>query len=113
MYDGVGGSLGRSALELLKPGGRLVMFGYSAGRPTQFDTGDIVARGLTVGWSLGPRMVALPGGIPGLAARALDRLAAKDWSPLVSTYPLAEAARAHADLENRRALGKVVLMVDR
>ncbi|MCW2762649.1 MAG: alcohol dehydrogenase zinc-binding protein [Marmoricola sp.] len=113
VYDGVGGAVGRSALELLKPGGRLVMFGFSAGSPTQFDTGDVVSRGLTVGWSLGPRMVALPGGIRGLAARSLDRLAAGEWSPLVSTYPLAEAARAHADLEGRRALGKVVLTVDR
>lgn len=48
-----------------------------------------------------------------LAARSLDRLAAKDWSPLVSAYPLASAARAHADLEGRRALGKVVLTVHR
>jgi NADPH2:quinone reductase len=113
VYDGVGGAVGRSALELLKPGGRLVMFGFSAGSPTQFDTGDVVSRGLTVGWSLGPRMVALPGGIRGLATRSLDRLAAGEWSPLVSTYPLAQAARAHADLERRRALGKVVLTVDR
>ena len=89
------------------------MFGFSAGSPTQFDTGDVVSRGLTVSWSLGPRMVALPGGIPGLASRSLEHLAAKDWSPLVSTYPLGEASRAHADLEDRRALGKVVLTVDR
>lgn len=113
VYDGVGGDLGRAALEQLVPGGRLVMFGFSAGRATQFDTGDVIERGLTVGWSLGPRMVALPGGIAGLAARSLDHLAAKDWSPLVSAYPLADAARAHADLEERRALGKVVLTVDR
>ena len=113
VYDGVGGELGRAGLELLNPGGRLVMFGYSAGSPTQFDTGDVVSRGISVSWSLGARMVALPGGIPGLAARSLDRLAAGEWSPLVSTYPLAQAATAHADLEGRRALGKVVLTVDR
>lgn len=112
VYDGVGGEVGRAALELLAPGGRQVMFGFSAGAPTRFDSGDVVARGLTVGWSLGPRMAALPGGIPGLAARALDRVAAGDWRPRVSTYPLADAARAHADLEGRRALGKVVLVTD-
>lgn len=112
VYDGVGGDVGRAALELLAPGGRQVMFGFSAGAPTRFDTGDVVARGLTVGWSLGPRMAALPGGIPGLAARALAAVAAGEWRPLTSTYPLAEAARAHADLEGRRALGKVVLVSD-
>ena len=111
VYDGVGGELGRSGLELLDPGGRLVMFGYSAGSPTRFDTSDVVSRGISVGWSLGARMGALPGGIHGLAARSLEHLSAGEWSPLVSTYPLADAARAHADIEGRRALGKVVLTV--
>ncbi len=48
VYDGVGGQLGRSALELLRPGGRLVMFGFSSGAPTRFDTSDVVSRGLSV-----------------------------------------------------------------
>jgi NADPH2:quinone reductase len=109
VYDGVGGDTGRASLELLRPGGRLVMFGFSSGTPTRFDTGDVLARSLTVGWSLGPRMAALPGGIPVLAARALERVADGTWRPLVTTYPLAQAARAHAELEGRRALGKVVL----
>jgi NADPH2:quinone reductase len=110
VYDGVGGEVGRRALELLGPGGRLVMFGYSAGEPTAFTTADVVERGLTVSWSLGARMLALPGGIPGLASRALERLATGRWSPLVTTYPLEEAAQAHADLETRRTMGKVVLL---
>ncbi|MFW3171397.1 zinc-binding dehydrogenase [Geodermatophilus sp. CPCC 206100] len=109
VYDGVGGQVGRAALELLRPGGRQVLFGWSAGAPTAFDTGDVVARAITVGWSLGPRMAALPGGIPGLAGRALARVAAGAWTPLITAYPLAEAARAHADLEQRRTMGKVVL----
>jgi NADPH2:quinone reductase len=113
VYDGVGGDVGRAALELLRPGGRQVMFGYSAGAPTAFTSTDVVERGIAVGWSLGPRMLALPGGIPGLAGRALERVAAGDWRPLVTTYPLADAARAHEDLENRRALGKVVLVAPR
>lgn len=109
VYDGVGGDVGRTALELLRPGGRLVMFGFSSGAPTRLSTEDLIDRGITAGWSLGPRMAALPGGIPGLAARALERVAAGRWRPLVTAYPLAAAARAHADLEGRRALGKVVL----
>lgn len=112
-YDGVGGAVGRQALELLRPGGRLVMYGYAAGSPTRFDTEDVIARGITVGWSLGPRLMNLPGGFKGLAERALERVAAGDWRPLVTTYPLAEAARAHADLEQRRTLGKAVLVVAR
>lgn len=109
VYDGVGGVVGRTALELLRPGGRLVMFGHSSGAPTALTTEDLVRQGITAGWSLGPRMTALPGGIPGLAFRSLERVGAGRWRPLVTTYPLGEAARAHADLEGRRALGKVVL----
>ncbi|WP_422734377.1 zinc-binding dehydrogenase [Micromonospora sp. WMMD558] len=108
VYDGVGGPVGRSALELLDPGGRFMMFGWSAGEATRVETADLIGRGLTVGW-LGQRMRALPGGIPGLAARSLELTGRGWWRPLVTTYPLADAARAHADLEGRRALGKVVL----
>jgi len=110
VYDGVGGTVGRACLELLAPGGRLVMFGFSSGTPTQLDTDDLVSRGISAGWSLGPRMAQLPGGIPGLAARALDRVASGEWRPLVTAYPLDQAAQAHRDLEDRRALGKVVLV---
>ena len=110
VHDGVGGPVGRAALELLRPGGRHVMFGFSAGSPTRFDTGDVIARGLTVSWSLGPRMQALPGGIEGLAERSLARLAEGRWRPLVTAYPLAEAARAHRDLEERRTVGTVLLL---
>ena len=110
VYDGVGGAVGRAALELLAPGGRMVMFGYSAGTPTQFDASDVLARSLSVSWALGPRMFALPGGIPGLAGRALQRVADGEWRPLVTTYPLADAASAHAALESRAAVGKVVLL---
>ena len=113
VYDGVGGEVGRAGLELLQPGGRLVMFGYSSGTPTRLDTDDLVSRGITAGWSLGPRMFALPGGIKGLAERAVAKVAAGEWRPLVTAYPLADAARAHTDLEGRRALGKVVLVSQR
>jgi NADPH2:quinone reductase len=111
IYDGVGGAVGRSALERLARGGRLVMFGMSSGTPTAFDQDDVVQLGVSVSWCLGPRMAALPGGIPGLASRAMHQLASGTWQPLVSSYPLAEAARAHADLEQRRAVGKVMLTV--
>src|SRR5918999_1701990 len=61
-YDGVGGDVGRQALELLRPGGRLVMFGWASGSQTRFDNKDVISRAITVGWSLGPRLFDLPGG---------------------------------------------------
>ncbi|MFD7836186.1 NADP-dependent oxidoreductase [Streptomyces sp. NPDC059761] len=48
-----------------------------------------------------------PQALPELA----DRVAAGGLDlPIGATYPLAEAARAHADIEARRARGKVVLL---
>ena len=38
VYDGVGGDVGRTSLELLAPGGRLVMFGFWSGTPTGLTT---------------------------------------------------------------------------
>lgn len=113
VYDGVGGAVGRAGLELLRPGGRLVMFGFSSGSPTQLDTDDLVGQAISAGWSLGPRLFGLPGGIHRLALQALERVANGEWRPLVTTYHLSDAARAHEDLERRRALGKVVLVRER
>ncbi|RKN40992.1 zinc-binding dehydrogenase [Micromonospora endolithica] len=110
VWDGVGGAVGRAALELVRPGGRFMMFGRSSGEATPLDEDELAGRGITAGWLLGQRMGALPGGIPGLAARSLELAGRGWWRPLVTTYPLADAATAHADLEGRRALGKVVLV---
>lgn len=109
VLDGVGGTVGRAALELLVPGGRLLMFGYSSGSVTEVTTQDLVGRSITAGWGLGPQLFSRPGGIKGLAERALARAARGGWRPLVTAYPLGEAARAHRDLEERRTVGKVVL----
>ena len=41
--DGVGGPLGRSAFELVDVGGRVVLFGWSSGTPTEFPGGGAAA----------------------------------------------------------------------
>ena len=108
VYDGCGGRGRAGRAGAVGPGGpdgdvRLL------GRDllTQFEASDLLAGSLSVSWALGPRMFALPGGIPGLAGRALQRVADGEWRPLVTTYPLAEAASAHAALESRATVGKV------
>ena len=53
--DGVGGEIGRGALELLGPGGRLVMFGWSSGEPLQITTSDLYAGGISASAAVGPR----------------------------------------------------------
>jgi NADPH2:quinone reductase len=109
--DGVGGEVGRGAFELVAPGGRVVLFGYSSGAAMPLDAGDLFARGVTVTAAVGARMMARPGGIRGLAEQAVGELAAGRMQPLVHPpFPLADAAGAHRALEGRITTGKVVLV---
>lgn len=108
--DGVGGELGRDALELLAPGGRLVLYGMSSGRPTPVSGDDFWSRGLTIGLAIGPRLLGRPGGLRPLETRALAAAADGTLVPAVTRFPLKDAAAAHEALENRSTTGKVVLV---
>ena len=109
VLDGVGGALGREALELLGPGGRMVVFGWSAGEPTKLTTMDVFDRYLTVTTGFGPE-IGDPARKRELEAKALAEAAAGRWVPLLSRFPLAGAAAAHAALERRATVGKTVLI---
>jgi NADPH2:quinone reductase len=108
--DGVGGEVGRGALELLGPGGRIVMFGWSSGEPLQLTTSDLYAGGITASAAVGPRILQRPGGMRDLETRALAEAAAGRIVPPLTRFPLADAGQAHAALEDRRTLGKTVLV---
>ena len=108
--DGVGGELGRGALELLGVGGRLLMFGWSSGAQIPLTAGDLLARGLTAGVAVGPKLLRRPGGLRDLETAALAAAASGRLAPLIGqTFPLAKAADAHTALESRNTMGKVVL----
>jgi NADPH:quinone reductase len=109
-FDGVGGTVGRGALELLAPGGRLILYGWSSGEPTRLSASDLFARGLTASAAIGPRILNRPGGMRDLEEQALAALAEGRLSPLVQRFGLAEAAAAHAALEARATVGKAVLV---
>jgi NADPH2:quinone reductase len=111
MLDGVGGPQGQAALDLVAVGGRLVLFGWSAGEPTPVDTSVLYARGLTASAAIGPRIFNRPGGIRSLEKAALRAVAGGELAPLVgSRFALAQAAAAHHALETRRTTGKTVLL---
>jgi NADPH2:quinone reductase len=110
VLDGVGGSLGREALELLGIGGRLLMFGWSSGTQLPLTAGDLLRLGITAGPAVGPKLLRRPGGLRELETAALAAAASGRLRPLIGqTFPLAKAADAHAALESRATTGKVVL----
>lgn len=109
VLDGVGGALGRQALELLGPGGRMVVFGWSSGEPTELTTMDVFARSLTVTTGLGPGFGS-PERRRELETRALAEAGVGRLVPPVSRFPLADAAAAHKAVEGRATIGKTVLI---
>jgi NADPH:quinone reductase-like Zn-dependent oxidoreductase len=106
VYDGVGGEAARQAVALLGPGGRHLVFGWSA-------EGIGEGKGhLVEGVSqsvLGPEMLRRAGGLHALELRALAEAAHGRLRPAVTRFPLADAPAAHRALENRGTIGKVVL----
>ena len=107
VLDGVGGQNGQKAFELLGVGGRILMFGWSGGGPVQVTTKDLMNRGLTATWAIGPKLVRK---LRALETAALQESVEGRWAPLVTRFPLAKAADAHRALENRETVGKVVLI---
>ncbi|MDX2603041.1 zinc-binding dehydrogenase [Streptomyces caniscabiei] len=109
VFDGVGGTAARESVALLAPGGRHLVFGWSADGIK--DGGPYVVEGVSE-TVLGEEMRRRAGGpdpIRTLELRALAEAAAGRLTPAVHRFPLAEAAAAHRALEDRGTTGKVVL----
>ncbi|MER5731734.1 zinc-binding dehydrogenase [Streptomyces sp. NPDC002138] len=109
ILDGVGGELLGPAVRALAPGGRLVAFSSGGGTVEAY---ELLVRGASV---IGFQMAVIARAKPEVYARWLRELW-EMWErgalrPAVhAEIPLAEAARAHAVIEERRNLGKVVLV---
>ncbi|MFD7875236.1 zinc-binding dehydrogenase [Streptomyces sp. NPDC059766] len=109
VFDGVGGEVAREAVALLGPGGRHLVFGWSA--QGLRSGGAHLVEGVSE-QVLGPAMTRRTGGphpLRTLELRALAEAAAGRLTPAVQRFPLAEAAAAHHALETRKTIGKVVL----
>lgn len=108
--DGVGSPVGRSALELLGPAGRLVMFGSSSGSLTELSAADLFSRGISAASAVGARILERPGGTRTLERDALRALNDRRLQPVIGQrFALADAPAAHAALESRATTGKTIL----
>lgn len=112
VLDGVGGQVGRAAFDATAHGGRFVGFGDSSGTFTEYSADEVSANGIR---TFGPELVHI-GGTPkakGLAEQVLREAATGGVRPIVGqTFPLEQAAKAHAAVENRSARGKTLLVLD-
>jgi NADPH2:quinone reductase len=113
VYDSVGQTTFDKSLNCLRPRGLMALFGQSSGPVPPFDPGILNARGslFLTRPSLGHHLLTREE----LLWRAGDVLGWLDSGKLKlrihRTYPLADAASAHRDLESRKTAGKLVLLV--
>jgi NADPH2:quinone reductase len=112
VYDSVGKDTFERGLDCLRPRGTMVLFGQSSGAVAPLDPQVLNRKG-----SLFLTRPALPHYVADrreLEARAHDvfgRVAAGTLAVRIGgAYSLAEAARAHRDLEGRRTTGKLLLV---
>ncbi|GAA1078555.1 zinc-binding dehydrogenase [Nocardiopsis metallicus] len=110
VVDGAGGTLGTAAFAATADGGRFVSYGTASGEFAQVDEAEAERRGIT---ALGLFDLDPPDGAGhrDLVRLILEEARAGHVRPHVGlTLPLERAAEAHAALEGRRVLGKVLLV---
>ncbi len=114
ILDMVGGDYTQRNLEALALEGRLVQIAFLRGSKVELNLEPIMRKRLTLtGSTLRPRTVAQKGAIAqALEARVWPLLAAGRLKPpIFRTFPLAEAAAAHALMESNAHIGKIVLEI--
>ena len=112
VYDGVGRATFDESLASLRRHGVLVLFGQSSGPVPPFDLARLNSGGsLYITRPTLGHFVSTPAELLSRAGDVLGRVADGSLSVRIGgRYPLAEAARAHEDLESRRTTGKLLLI---
>jgi NADPH2:quinone reductase len=112
VYDSVGKTTFEGSLACLRPRGMMVLYGGSSGAVPPFDLIQLSTRGSL--YITRPTLKDYTASRAELEQRAGDVLGwVADGSlklRLEHSYPLADAAQAHRDLEARKTTGKVLLM---
>jgi NADPH2:quinone reductase len=112
ILDMVGGDYVARNYAAAAVDGRIIQIAFLNGPKTTLDLRPLMVKRLVhTGSTLRPRSVAEKAAIAqALRARVWPLLAAGRCKPVIdSTYPLAEAARAHARMESSAHIGKIVL----
>lgn len=112
VYDGVGATTFDGSLASLARRGMLVLFGASSGPVPPMDPQRLNAGGsLYLTRPMARDYTATPEELRSRAGEVYEAITAGALSVRIGeTYPLAEARRAHEDLQGRRSTGKLLLI---
>ena len=112
VYDSVGRSTFMKSLDCLRPMGMMVSFGQSSGSVPPFDLSILSAKGSL--FLTRPSLMAYTQKREDLLAHARDLFEVTSSGAVKinvgQTYPLKDAAQAHADLESRKTTGSTLLI---
>jgi NADPH2:quinone reductase len=116
VLDMVAGPYLSRNVACLRQDGRLVVIAVQGGtRDEKFDILPVMRQRLVItGSTMRPRTTAEKGAVAaGLREKVWPRLEAGQCAPLIyATFPLKDAAAAHALMESDVHIGKIVLVVD-
>lgn len=111
VYDSVGKVSLEASLDSLRPRGVLVSFGATSGAPAAIEVGTLNAKGSL--YLTRPSLAAHTGTAEEYQQRAAEVLEALSTGIIQARiwrrYPLAEAARAHEDLQQGLSQGALIL----
>jgi NADPH:quinone reductase len=112
VYDSVGKTTFEKGLNVLRPRGMMALFGGSSGAVPPFDLITLSQKGSL--YVTRPTMLNYTASREELTERSsavFGMIAAGKLKLRIEhTYPLAEVARAHQDLEGRKTTGKLLLL---
>ena len=111
VYDSIGQDTYPASLDCLKPLGLFVTFGNASGPIKNFDVGSLGAKGSL--YVTRPTLFTYTAKRADLLANAADLFEVVESGAVKikinQTYPLADAAQAHRDLESRATTGSTIL----
>ena len=112
VVDPVGGDVFAASVATLAPLGTIIGVGYAGGWWDELNPALLVGRNVGVqGFYLGRLMSRRPELVGEAAHELLDLWSSGEVKPVVGAeFPLAEAADAHRLIEDRKHMGKVVLV---
>jgi NADPH2:quinone reductase len=113
VYDSVGAATWSLSLDCLRPRGMMVSFGNASGAVPPISLGDLAAKGSL--FVTRPTLFSYVASRPELLQTAANLFEVVTNGAVRievnQTYPLAEAAQAHRDLEARKTSGSTVFEV--
>lgn len=110
VFEASGGPVFEASLKALAPFGRLALYGISSQQQNEIPSGRLLRHSLTVAGFWLYHALARPALVGPALQDLLARAQRGELRVVVgATYPLADAAQAHRDLQARLTTGKVLL----